>query len=86
MEILNIILGLVTALLGFPIGLLLALVAKEELKPGKKYFQWMQRVLLILIVIAILSIFILNFNSWFILVCSLIFLLGLPTAALVKLE
>ena len=47
MGILNTILALITAYSGLLIGLLLAKFTKEELKPGKKYFEWMQALILI---------------------------------------
>ena len=53
MEVLNVILAAVISLSGLPMGLLLAKITKEELKPGKKYFQWMQALILIIAVLAV---------------------------------
>ncbi|MEE9525894.1 MAG: glycerophosphodiester phosphodiesterase family protein [Candidatus Woesearchaeota archaeon] len=50
MEVLNLLLAAITAMLGLPIGFLLAKVAKEELKQGEFYFNWMQIIILILAV------------------------------------
>ena len=86
MEGLNIVLGLVVGLLGFPVGLILAKIAKEELKQGKKYFKLMSLIIIVLIIGTLIYVLISGFSiSVFILLCSLIFLLGLPLAALVKL-
>jgi hypothetical protein len=53
MAILNIILAAVIAALCFPIVILLAKLAKEEIKPGKKYFIYTQKVLFILAIILV---------------------------------
>ena len=53
MEILNIILTAVIALSGLPLGFLLAKIAKAELKSGKKYFQWMQNIIVISAIVLI---------------------------------
>lgn len=44
----NIILTFLIAASGFLIGLILKKIAKEEIKPGKIYFIWMQNILLML--------------------------------------
>ena len=87
MEVLNVGLGIIIALAGFPIGNYLAKIAKEEIKQGKKYFIWMQRVTItLLIVFGILWNFTIFQNPVnFSFMCSLGFLYALPTAALVKL-
>ena len=54
MEILNYVLALVFSFLGIFAGMLLGYIAKEELRAGKKYFIWMQNILLILAVIFVL--------------------------------
>jgi len=88
MEILNLILGLIIAVLGLPIGFILAKIAKEELKPGKKYFKWMQGVILVLTPIFIVfgAAFNMSMTNLYVLFCSMLFLLGLPTAALWRLK
>lgn len=60
MEILNIILAGVLALFGFPAGLVLAKLAREELEPGKNYFILMQKSLVIISVMAVLYIYDIN--------------------------
>lgn len=45
------ILTLIVALLGFPIGILIALMTKEELEKGKRYFRFSEEILFFLIVI-----------------------------------
>ena len=57
MELLNIILTAVIAILGYPIGLLVAKLTKEELKPGRKYFIWLNDILLILAAVFIVLLF-----------------------------
>ena len=124
MQILNIIFAAIIALLGLPAGLILAKIAKQELKPGKKYFFFMQDILLILAIIFVLYSYQLNLylflvlgliitviiiktnlkpkltypiliilfllstenQNLLILTSSLIFLYGLPTAALSKIK
>ena len=54
MAVLNIVLTVIIALAGLPIGILLGKITKEELKSGKKYFEWMQAIFLILAALAIL--------------------------------
>jgi len=58
METINIILTALASLLGLPVGLVLARVAKEELKQGEYYFIWMQNIILIITV----NIFFYSFN------------------------
>lgn len=124
MEILNIILAALISASGLLVGLLLAKIAKEELKPGKNYFIWLRNILLILAIIFVLysfklqlylflitgiiiTLLILKLNpksfigypilallfilsikntNLFILTSSIIFLYGLPTAALIKIK
>ena len=52
MEILNLALAAIISLAGLPAGLLVAKFTKEELNPGKRYFMWMQNLLLIAAIIA----------------------------------
>ncbi len=42
---------LAISLLGIPIGAAIAYLAQEELKIGKKYFLWLQRVLFVIFLI-----------------------------------
>ena len=57
MGILNILLGIILGLLGFPVGLFLRKIAKEEIKPGRKYFFWMKNIILVLSVVFVLYSF-----------------------------
>jgi len=54
MNVLNYSLTAVIAYLGLFIGFILAITAKEELKAGKKYFIFLQKVILLLIFIFLL--------------------------------
>ncbi len=49
MEIINYTLTLIVSFLGLVIGIILAYIAKEELRAGKKYFILLQKVILTLI-------------------------------------
>lgn len=62
MEAINIILAGIISLLGFPIGLLIAHLTKEELKPGRKYFVWLSD--LMLITASIILIFAIGINIY----------------------
>ena len=53
----NLLIGVVILLLGFPIGYYLAKITKEELKAGQK---WFKLVVFISILCAIISLMILN--------------------------
>ena len=57
MAVLNYILVLVFSFSGLFIGMLLGYIAKEELKPGKEYFIWMQNIILILAAIFVVYSF-----------------------------
>ena len=43
------------AFLGSLTGIILAKMAKEEVEPGRKYFRWLKRVLLLILTISLLS-------------------------------
>ena len=43
---LNVILSIIIAFLGFPIGILLAKISPEEMKTGKKYFRLIESFLI----------------------------------------
>ncbi|MBW2982422.1 hypothetical protein KY343_06085 [Candidatus Woesearchaeota archaeon] len=57
MAILNYLLVLGLAFLGLFAGLLLGYIAKEELKPGKKYLVWLQNIILIIAAVLVLYSF-----------------------------
>lgn len=48
MEIIPILIAGLIALLGYPIGMFIARMTKEELKPGRKYFVWISNIMIIL--------------------------------------
>ena len=60
MEILNYVLALVFSFLGVLAGLGLGYFAKEELRHGRKYFLWMQNI--ILVIAGIFVLYSLNLN------------------------
>lgn len=57
MELLQYSLSALVAFLGVPIGAFLALTAKEEMHTGRKYFPWLQKILIIAVVALLLSHF-----------------------------
>jgi len=61
MELLTYSLTLIICFLGLFFGVILAFSAKEELKPGKKYFIFMQKIILLIILIILLNLFNINF-------------------------
>lgn len=61
MNILNYSLTAIISYLGLFIGFLLAVIAKEELKPGKKYFIFLQKIILLLIFIFLVVFIDLNY-------------------------
>lgn len=54
MNLLNYSLAAIIAYLGLFVGFILAIIAKEELKAGKKYFLFLQRIILLLIFVFLL--------------------------------
>jgi len=54
MNLLNYSLAALIAYIGLFIGFILAIIAKEEIKPGKKYFILLQKIILLLIFIFLL--------------------------------
>ena len=75
MNILNYSLAALIAYTGLFIGFMLAIMAKEEIKPGKKYFIILQRITLLLIFI---FLFILIFD--YLLFLGIFILLGMGVA------
>ena len=63
---------LLLVFLGLFVGLVVGLMAEEELKPGMPYFEWMRRILLLIIII---TFFAKNASVLFILMISLIIIL-----------
>jgi len=63
MNLLNYSLIALVSYLGLFVGLILAIIAKEELKSGKKYFLFLQKLLLLLIFIFLLIFIGLNYIS-----------------------
>ena len=60
MQLLNYSLISLISFLGLLVGIILAFTAKEELKPGKKYFMLMQKITLLMILIFLLNFFNIN--------------------------
>lgn len=61
MNLLNYSLTAITVYLGLFIGFILAIIAKEEIKPGKRYFLLLQKIILLLIFIFLLIFIDLNY-------------------------
>ena len=57
MGALNIILAAAVAAAGFPLGLALARIAKEEIKPGIPYFAFLKKSFLLLAVLIVIASF-----------------------------
>ena len=62
METINFVLGVLVTYFALFLGMILARLTKEELKPGEKYFQFFKMIVLIVILIVILYITIINRN------------------------
>ena len=78
MEILNYILAVVITFLGLFVGFLLALIAEEELKPGKPYFIFLQNLIFSLIIFFLL--FFSELTVWLaILIATLTFIFLIKT-------
>ena len=60
MQLLNYSLISLISFSGLLVGIILAFTAKEELKPGKKYFMLMQKITLLMILIFLLNFFNIN--------------------------
>ncbi len=61
MNILNYSLTAVVSYLGLFVGLILALMAKEEMKDGRKYFLFLQKLILLLVFVFLLVFINLNY-------------------------
>jgi len=68
MNLINYTLTLIVSFLGLILGIILAYIAKEELKPGKKYFILLQKVILTSIV-AFLFFYWSNKNIFLFIIC-----------------
>ena len=66
MQFLNYLLALIISFSGLIIGLALAIIAKEEISPGKKYFIFLQKAILLLIFIFLIYFLKLNLINWII--------------------
>jgi len=53
---------------GFLLGIILALISPEELKPGKKYFMIAKFILLFLVILFSLGLFIYSHKYWLLLI------------------
>lgn len=61
MNLLNYFLAAIISYFGLFVGFILAIIAKEELKQGKKYFIFLQKIILLLIFIFLLIFIKLNY-------------------------
>lgn len=61
MNLLNYSLAAIISYIGLFIGFFLAIIAKEEIKPGKKYFMILQKIILLLAFIFLLIYLNLNY-------------------------
>lgn len=57
MEAINYLLVFFVGILGYVLGVGLGYIAPEELKPGKKYFIWLERILFVLTFLPIIYFF-----------------------------
>ena len=80
---LNLLYAFLLSILGFPSGIMIAIIAKEELKQGRKYFKILSLVLLVGILGSL--IYSLMYND-FIMLFSFIFLFGIPTGSLIAIK
>jgi len=74
------IIAIIIALAGFPVGLLVAKMTKEELKAGRKWF-W--AIIILSTIGIIISIFMTKAETQLFLIASLAFILLLATASLI---
>lgn len=72
MNFINYTLTLIVSFLGLILGIILAYIAKEELRPGKKYFILLQKVVLTLILSFFFYFFLFFKKNYFLLVLSLL--------------
>jgi uncharacterized membrane protein len=88
METLNIFLAAAVALFGgFASGYFVGWIAKEELKAGRKYFVWLERIILLAIAVVLLSSFVFGSTAGiFLLIAALVFLYGFPAGSLLYLR
>jgi ABC-type antimicrobial peptide transport system permease subunit len=83
MNALQIILGVVIALLGYPLGLIIAYFTQEELKSGRKWFRLIMLGDIILIILSII-LFSAELNTLMFLLSSFIFIFLLALASFIK--
>jgi hypothetical protein len=81
MNALTIIISVIIALLGYPIGLFIASLTEEELKSGRKWFKLM---ILVCFIAILTSIFLATQETLLLLITSFSFILLLALASLVK--
>lgn len=75
MAILETILTAIISILGYPSGLLISYLTKEELKPGKKYFILLENIMLIVAVS--IGIYALQFNLYLSIISAIIATIGI---------
>jgi len=80
MNPLTIIIAIIIALLGYPVGIIIAKFTKEELKAGKK---WFKLIFVICFVAIIISLIFTKGNILLFLITSFIFILLIALASLI---
>ena len=81
MNVLTIIISIVIALSGYPIGLFIASLTEEELKQGRK---WFKLIILACFIAIIIFSFLVKGEILFFLILSLVFIILIALASLVK--
>lgn len=84
MEALNYFLAAAVALFGgLASGYIVGLIAKEELKQGRKYFVWLKRALLLAVAFVLSYSLIAGYSdSHFLVIAALVLLYGFPAGSL----
>lgn len=77
------ILAIIVALLGYPLGLILAKITKEELKTGKKWFRLIIAVCVIAIVVSVIFT---GGKTFLFLILSFVFIILVTLPSLIKKE
>ena len=77
MEFINYLCLVLVSYVGLGAGMILAYIAKEEIKPGKKYFKVMQNLLLIAITFTVIYVLGFSWIPWFIIVGALTYILSI---------
>lgn len=81
MNTLSLILTIIVALAGYPVGLIIARLTKEELKPGRK---WFLVIILACIILVILSLIFIQGDALIFLAAAFVFIILLSLASVIK--